>query len=85
VDDPDECLELLREAAAIADADGFRLGRRRALVSLGYVTVVALSSATAAAESLGGLDLLTALDREQRGRGRRRPSPCTVVVYKPML
>lgn len=50
VDDTDTCVDLLRQAAAIADADGFRFGRMRALVSLGYVMVVALSSATAAAE-----------------------------------
>lgn len=51
VDDTDTCLDLLQRAAQMADADGYRFGRMRALVSLGYVLVVALSSATAAAES----------------------------------
>lgn len=50
VDDVDRSAALLRQAAEMAEVDGYRFGRMRALVSLGYLVVVALSSATAAAE-----------------------------------
>jgi tetratricopeptide (TPR) repeat protein len=48
VDDRDAALRLLQEAAAISAQDGYRFGRARALVSLGYL--ISTVSVTAAAE-----------------------------------